>query len=822
MIAKGNLHGDGGALARYLMTGKNGEVAELLQTRGLENLGGDPEQAFATLQKVAEANTKSAMPFFHAQTRLPHGENLTDAQLLQVADREEKRLGFTGQPRIASVHILPNGDKHLHVGWFRIDLETMQAKDPGMYKNHLKQLCRKLEKEFCLQEVSNFRKPEDLARAASWKEQEEARRLGTDERAIRSTILDCLEHADGGKALRAALDERGLMLANGDKRDCFVVVDQAGGHHALNKKLTGHTLAETRDRLADLDRTQLPSVEQAQEIQRTRTAERDRAAEIDRAAHAEARGKYDSLHETERKVSRHQFPGRYDDLRAAEPPPEVVRDFETNANRAAEPVAPIYDRDADNTAWEEKLAENAINAEAQKGHEEPGAGREARAGGPEPSGGMQQRPEPEDMRPLGKTAGEIRAAWTLSSSEQQLEEALAARGITLAQVSPEEARQSQRTAAFAKEVGNFARVWKEGEIVAVNSHGDIHRLDQRTTGDLRPEIEARLSGIDRAGLLSVTDAKEVMQEASRAAWRGERQAEREQARPASAIETAIADALTTTMTGTDFAAALDKAGITITRADERDVNALDALRQDAALAGIVAQTEGEPITARHYATLLPGDFAAVNQQGDVFRLSPQKLDLEDIEQRLADTQTRMPSVVEARAHNEIKREATADFWAELRARYAEDRSVRNDAYEGDRALHGTVNAGERGVENTLRAADSAVNAGLDAASGALGGFAKAVERVLGGIISFFVGEPKLTRQQQHDHVRAETNEETLHARAYAAHEQAKEADQDWRIFEQNRQQQQEDFAARYGAPGGSSGRDRERDDDYDGGYERER
>ena len=31
MIAKGNLHGDGGALARYLMTGKKGEIAELLQ-----------------------------------------------------------------------------------------------------------------------------------------------------------------------------------------------------------------------------------------------------------------------------------------------------------------------------------------------------------------------------------------------------------------------------------------------------------------------------------------------------------------------------------------------------------------------------------------------------------------------------------------------------------------------------------------------------------------------------------------------------------------------------------------------------------------------
>ena len=42
------------------------------------------------------------------------------------------------------------------------------------------------------------------------------------------------------KALRraVALAARDPMLAYGDRRDCFVVVDPAGGHHALNKKLT--------------------------------------------------------------------------------------------------------------------------------------------------------------------------------------------------------------------------------------------------------------------------------------------------------------------------------------------------------------------------------------------------------------------------------------------------------------------------------------------------------------------------------------------------------------------------------------------------------
>jgi hypothetical protein len=65
------------------------------------------------------------------------------------------------------------------------------------------------------------------------------------------------------------------MLATGDRRDCFVVVDP-GGHHALDKKLTGLTLAEIRRRLADLDRAQLPDVGQAQRMQRHTLAARER------------------------------------------------------------------------------------------------------------------------------------------------------------------------------------------------------------------------------------------------------------------------------------------------------------------------------------------------------------------------------------------------------------------------------------------------------------------------------------------------------------------------------------------------------------------
>jgi hypothetical protein len=379
MIAKGNLHGDGAKLARYMTTGEKGEIAELVETRGLDSFGGDPVEAFAMLQQVAEAMTNSTKPFFHSQTRNAPGEQLTREQWLQVADRQEKRLGFTDQPRIVSFHRNPaTGEQHLHVAWCRIDLATMRAIDPGMFKNHLKELSRKLEKEFGLTPVNNERKPDDKTRPPDRKEFEEARRLNTDLKAIRNTILDCWQRSDSGKALNAALGAHGLALANGDRRDCFVVVDQAGGQHALNKKLTGLTLAETRDRLGDLDRAQLPSVDQAKAQQHVREAARE-------ARQAERAG-IELAAERAMQEARAAVQGRTDDVRPV---------FEAAAARATEPAAPVYDRDSDNALWEEKLAEAAINADAQKGQQQPGdsAARETRGGAGEPSSGPENGAE---------------------------------------------------------------------------------------------------------------------------------------------------------------------------------------------------------------------------------------------------------------------------------------------------------------------------------------------------------------------------------------------------------------------------------------------
>ena len=109
-----------------------------------------------------------------------------------------------------------------------------------------------------------------------------------------------------------------------------------------------------------------------------------------------------------------------------------------------------------------------------------------------------------------------------------------------------------------------------------------------------------------------------------------------------------------------------------------------------------------------------------------------------------------------------------------------------------------------------------------AASRFFGGIAAMTETVLTGLFSFFGGgEPKLTPQQSRDQARADTNEETLHARAYAAAEQEKEAATEARIFELVRQQRQDKHREDMGLSDAPAAQRKARDD-YDGGYERER
>ena len=149
-----------------MLTAEEGERVEFGGSRGFEFFReDDPREAAALMQRMAAVITpRCEKPFFHTQTRLAPGERLTTAQWEETLDREEKRLGFTGLPRMWTYHVNPaTGERHLHGMWFRVDVERECAIDPGLYKLRLKDLSRTLEKEFALREVSNHRQPHDRA-----------------------------------------------------------------------------------------------------------------------------------------------------------------------------------------------------------------------------------------------------------------------------------------------------------------------------------------------------------------------------------------------------------------------------------------------------------------------------------------------------------------------------------------------------------------------------------------------------------------------------------------------------------------------------------
>jgi hypothetical protein len=785
--------------AKHLENADKNERVDLIEFKGL--FAETVPSAFREMEGIA-AGTRCKNFFYQANINPREDERLTPGQWREAIDQLEKNLGLAGQPRFVIEHE-KKGRTHRHVIWSRIDAEHMRAIPDSLTAVIHERTSRELEKRFGLEPGKSILLPgrEDgrPGRGPKKWEQANAERHNISPSEAKAFITDLWRTTDTGKALKAALEAHGWMLARGDKttsqgRAYLMAIDPDGGMHQLARRVDRVKAALVHARVADIDPASLPSVEAAKTRQHARQAERE-----NRQAHDIAAAR--AMHEAQQAAK-----GRKDDTRAS---------FAAAGARVTEPEAPIFDRDAADRAWATKVMQAAIaKEEAARGPREDAQDRSERTAGEARAGQGAAAGPQQDMRPLGKTAGDIRTAWTLSRTTEDLIEALAAHGIMLAIVSPEEARQSVRAAAFAKEVGNFAPVLREGEIVAVNGHGDVHRLDQRTTGALRPEIEARLdgfAGVDRAGLSNVTDAKAAMREAEHAAWRDRRDAAREQARPPSRIEIEIAGALKSTMTGHEFAAAIDKAELAIARATVADVLVVDALREQEGF----DRAGGLAHKPHYFAPLQVGDFAAVTRAGDVFRLSPQKLDLTEIEQRLADVQPRMPSVVEARKGAEIAHDAAADLRAEHRAAglaAQEARGARTDAIETQREMrHVAHEAGELAA-----AAEAAADRGVKVASAFLRSFAK----MLDFLDDFLFSRPPLSRDQAERAEQAAQERQEINA---ARHDRA--AAQDDVVARQSAQQQQdrdtEDLYRRF--PGLTrNASDRERDEELDRGRERER
>ena len=378
----------------------------------------------------------------------------------------EQERGYQGQPYFMVEHE-KKGWKHWHVIYSRIDVEHMRALPDALDAKVCHAAARRIESELGLARVIGpfDREPGTPRPPRAPEPWEMYRGMQTkiDPREIEAEVTALFRQSETGKAFQAALESHAYQLVTGQRG--LLILDSAGKEHSLARRIDGVSTKELNAFMRDVDRKSLPTIEQAREQYQERKIA---GLEADHAT--------------------------------------VTREIE----------------------WEEKLARAAIEKEKvakefaePKERETQDRNRQAEAGGREKEGQVLPTPEatrmspehhfedaarevasnrgyapPEELKGMARQIMSFLATlWNepdlLETKARTLSAFLDEKGISLAQVTKEEADRSHREAEFAKAVGRHAQRFKEGEIVAITEPrpeyrrsdeiivpGRIHKLDQ--------------------------------------------------------------------------------------------------------------------------------------------------------------------------------------------------------------------------------------------------------------------------------------------------------------------------------------------------------
>ena len=224
MILKGSQRGGGLQLANHLLNDRDNDHVTLHEVRGFvaEDLHGALAEAYAVSK-----GTRCEQFMFSLSLNPPKGEACDLEAMVEAADRAEKQLGLSRQPRAIVVHE-KEGRRHIHVVWSRIDPQTMKAVELPFFKNKLASLSKELYLDHGWElpeghRENRWKNPLNFT-LAEW---QQAKRLGLDPRELKALFRDAWAMSDGVKSFRAALVDRGYYLATGDQRG-FVAVDLRG------------------------------------------------------------------------------------------------------------------------------------------------------------------------------------------------------------------------------------------------------------------------------------------------------------------------------------------------------------------------------------------------------------------------------------------------------------------------------------------------------------------------------------------------------------------------------------------------------------------
>lgn len=267
MIIKGGSRSGPEQLARHLQRRDTNEQVNILE---LQSPASDLAEAFRDWQTLVEG-TRGFKGLYHANIDPAEQYTMTPEQWQRAVEVLEKELGFEGQPRAVILHE-KYGREHLHVVWQRTDIDEMTLRsDSQNYQAH-ERASQKLELEFGHEQVpgkhakrDREKQPEFPRAESNHAEWQQGERTGISATERKDQVTALKQASDGATAFRAALEDKGYILATG-RRD-FVLVDEMGNVYSLARQIRGIKPAELREFMKAIEET-LPTVEQAKEIRK--------------------------------------------------------------------------------------------------------------------------------------------------------------------------------------------------------------------------------------------------------------------------------------------------------------------------------------------------------------------------------------------------------------------------------------------------------------------------------------------------------------------------------------------------------------------------
>lgn len=271
MIPKASQRGGGQDLATHLLNAVDNEYVELADVRGA--VAGDLHGAFAEWEAIASALTKSRN-YLYSLSINPHVVNgpLTRDQYADYADRVEKALGLSGQPRAMVMHI-KDGREHCHVIWSRVDAQAGKAIHMAFDHQKLMMVTREFARDHGLKLPAGYERnaqeqERNRQRQLSLYEKEQERQTGISKQAHIDLVTAAWKRSDNAKAFVRALEDMGYVLATGDKRP-YVLVDLYGGMNALPKLIADKEVRTKGIRAfleKDFPAEALPTVDEARAL----------------------------------------------------------------------------------------------------------------------------------------------------------------------------------------------------------------------------------------------------------------------------------------------------------------------------------------------------------------------------------------------------------------------------------------------------------------------------------------------------------------------------------------------------------------------------